>query len=154
MSFDRERLPDAVSYFEGEGLRLIGPGRWKTARCNFHGGSDSMRINVESGGWRCMACDEKGGDVLAFAMRRHGLEFIEAAKTLGAWIDDGKPQRTEGRPRTLSPRSAMEVIAHELLVLFVIVSDARQGLLPNDADWMRFLAGAGRIERLVSEYRT
>ncbi len=51
MSFDRERMPDPVSYFEGEGLKLSGPGKWKTTGCTFHGGSDSMRINVASGAW-------------------------------------------------------------------------------------------------------
>jgi hypothetical protein len=152
MSFDRDHLPDPAAYFDSEGLRLIGPGKWKTTGCNFHGGSDSMRVNTESGGWCCMACDAKGGDVLAYHMQCHGLEFIEGAKALGAWIEDGK-QRQDDRPRTLSPRSAMELIAHELLTLFIIISDARQGLLPNDADWHRFLAGAGRIERLASEYR-
>ena len=43
MSFERNQLPDAVSYYEGEGLRLIGPqsAKWKTTECRFHGGSES-----------------------------------------------------------------------------------------------------------------
>ncbi len=93
MSFDRNLLPDPTSYFESEGLKLAGPrsAKWKTTRCEFHGGN-SMRINVASGWWRCMNCDEHGGDVLAYHMQAHGLEFIEAAKALGAWVDDGKPR--------------------------------------------------------------
>lgn len=153
MAFDRHLLPDPAAYFEGEGLALIGRGPWRTTRCDFHAGSDSMRVNIQSGGWVCMACGEKGGDVLAYAMKRHGLEFVEAARSLGAWVDDGKPRREAERPHTLSPRAAMEVIAFELMVLFVVISDVRSGLLPNDADWQRFLAGAGRIERLAMEYR-
>lgn len=152
--FDRNLLPDPVAYLEAQGLALQGPGRWKTTRCAFHGGSDSMRINVDSGGWCCMACGTKGGDILAYAMKLQGLEFIEAAKTLGAWLEDGKPQRPDHRPRTLSHRSAMELIARELLVLIVVIGDARRGLLPNDGDWQRFLEGAGRIEHLAMEYRT
>lgn len=27
-----------------------------------------MRINVESGGWICMACNARGGDVVAYRM--------------------------------------------------------------------------------------
>ena len=153
MTFDRDRLPDPANYFDGEGLRLIGPGKWKTTHCVFHDGSDSMRVNVESGGWCCMACGAKGGDVLAYQMQRHGQEFANAARALGAWVDDGKPRRVDERPRTLSPRAALEVVAFELTVLWVVLSDARRGLLPNDADWHRFLVGSGRIEQLVSEYR-
>ena len=65
--FMRDRLPDPVSFFEAEGLTLTGPGKWKTTRCDFHDGSDSMRVNSESGAWRCMNCGAKGGDVLAYA---------------------------------------------------------------------------------------
>lgn len=59
-SFDRAALPDTESYFEAEGFDLKGPGKWKTTRCDFHGGSDSMRVNTEGGGWVCMASDELG----------------------------------------------------------------------------------------------
>jgi hypothetical protein len=154
MSFDRNQLPNALAYFEGEGLKLQGRGKWRTTRCDFHDGSDSMRVNTESGAWVCMACGAKGGDVLAYAMQRHDLQFVEACKSLGAWINDGRPQRADDRPRTLSPRAAMEVIAHELLVLIVVIADARRGLTPSDTDWQRFLEGAGRIDLLAAEYRS
>jgi hypothetical protein len=67
MPFDRTLLPDPVTYFENQGLTLKGPrsAKWKTTTCNFHGGSDSMRVNVATGAWVCMSCGEKGGDVLA-----------------------------------------------------------------------------------------
>ena len=44
MTFDRRNLPDAVSYYESEGLKLTSRGKWRTTECKFHGGSDSMRI--------------------------------------------------------------------------------------------------------------
>ena len=84
--FIRDHLPDAITYFESEGVHLVGPGRWKTGPCDFHGGSGSLRVNTESGGWRCMACSASGGDVLAFHMQRHGLEFVDAARLLGAYV--------------------------------------------------------------------
>lgn len=152
--FIRDRLPDPVSYFEGEGLTLTGPGKWKTTRCDFHDGSDSMRVNTETGGWVCMACGEKGGDVLSYAMRMHGLEFVEAARALGAYADDGKPHGGPTRSTTLAAREAMEVVALSLLVAVVVISDIRQGLIPSDADWSRFVTGAGYIEALAMEYRT
>ena len=68
MSFDRTHLPEPVGYFEERGLVLTGPARakWRTTACTFHGGSDSMRINTQTGAWVCMAgCGAKGGDVLA-----------------------------------------------------------------------------------------
>ena len=43
-----------------------------------------MRVNTQSGGWCCMSCGESGGDVLAYHMKFHSLEFIDAAKQLGA----------------------------------------------------------------------
>lgn len=92
MSLNRERLPDPDTFYSNEGLTLAGLSRaeWKTARCIFHGGSDSMRVNMASGAWVCMACNAKGGDVLAYRMQAHGEHFIDAAKALGAWVEDGK----------------------------------------------------------------
>lgn len=48
MSLDRDRLPDPRAFFDREGLALKGSGKWRTTRCDFHDGSDSMRVNVES----------------------------------------------------------------------------------------------------------
>jgi DNA primase len=85
--FERERLPEALRYFEAEGLQLIGRGAWRSALCPFHIDSrPSLRINMGSGAFRCMACGAKGGDVLAFHRARHGLSFVQAARDLGAWV--------------------------------------------------------------------
>ena len=153
MSFRRDLLPEPIGFYEGEGLALTGRGKWRTTRCIFHDGSDSMRINTQSGGWCCMNCGAKGGDVLAYRMEATGEDFLSAARALGALVDDGKPPAVREHARTLSARDAMEVVAFELLVLLVTISDARQGLLPNDADWQRFLQGVGRIDRLAMEFR-
>ena len=93
MSFSRTLLPDPATYFEVRGQELSGSrgSKWKTTSCIFHGGSDSMRINTATGAWVCMACNEKGGDVLAYQMAATGAEFVDAAKAIGAWVDDGKP---------------------------------------------------------------
>jgi hypothetical protein len=34
-----------------------------------------------------MVCGARGGDVLAFHQHKHGLNFVEACKQLGAWLE-------------------------------------------------------------------
>jgi hypothetical protein len=150
VTFVRERLPEPAAFFEGEGLPLAGRGKWRTTRCDFHVGSDSMRVNTESGGWVCMSCGVKGGDIVAYAMQRHGLEFVEAARALGAWSDDGRPPP---RPRAFTARDALTCVEVELNVCMLVIADARAGLMPNESDWSRFLAAAGRIDRIAQEAR-
>ena len=85
-AFKRERLPNPAEYYHEQGLKFTGGGEWKSAICPFHGDTKpSLRVRLDSGGFRCMVCGEHGGDVLAFHMQRHGLRFIEAARALGAW---------------------------------------------------------------------
>lgn len=84
--FRRDRLPSPEIYYAGKDARLIGRGEWRSARCPFHDDTrPSLRVNVRSGGFRCMVCGAHGGDVLAFHMQLTGLPFIEAAKALGVW---------------------------------------------------------------------
>jgi hypothetical protein len=150
--FVKDRLPEPVPYFDGEGVPLVGRGPWKTGPCHLHGGSDSLRVNTATGGWVCMACGAKGGDVLAYHMQRHGLEFVEAARALGAYVDDGKSYSRPTKATTLSARDAMQLTAHELRTALVVISSIRRGLIPSDTDWQRFIEGVGRLEALAMEY--
>ena len=152
-AFNRAALPDWPAYADTLGLTLVGRGKWRTTQCELHGGSDSLRVNIQSGGWCCMSCLAHGGDVLAHYMQRVGCCFREGAMMLGAW-DESKGKHTERQPRTLSARDAMEVIARELSVAVVVIRDARQGVIPTDDDWQRFLVAAGRIESLVADFRS
>lgn len=45
--------------------------------CPFHGGSDSLRIDVNNNRYNCFAC-EAGGDWLQFLMDYRGFSFLEA----------------------------------------------------------------------------
>lgn len=150
--FDRQALPEAQSYFEQRSYVLTGKGRWRTTRCDFHGGSDSMRVNVRSGGWCCMACGAKGGDVLAFHMQINGMEFVDAARDLGAWAGDAAPAPWRAAAG-LSSRDALELAAFEMKVALVVMSDARRGVLVAEPDWQRFLSAVGRVERLAEGAR-
>jgi CHC2 zinc finger len=152
--YRRDLLPDPLPFFEAEGVPLTGPGRWKTGPCHFHGGSDSLRVNTQSGGWCCMNCDAKGGDALAYAMQRYGLEFVQAARMLGAYVEDGRPHRGPARATTLTARESMELAAQEILIALLVISGIRAGVTPNQGDWDRFVSSARRLEMLASEYRT
>lgn len=102
--FRRDLLPDAVTYFESQG-RVTGKGKQRTTGCQIHGGSDSLGFNAETGCWLCRNCGAKGGDVLAYHMQAHELGFIEAARQLGAWINNSgqhaaaiTPSKAPARP--------------------------------------------------------
>lgn len=153
MTFDRNRLTEIVHVLEERGHKLTGPSRskWKTTNCAFHGGSDSMRVNTVTGAWVCMSCGAKGGDVLAYVMQSDGLEFVEAAKALGAWVDDGKPQ-VNHKPAPLSPRSALEVLGFEATVCAVAAGNLAAGKPLSEVDRARLLVCCNRITKLVEDF--
>jgi hypothetical protein len=149
--FNRDRVPGWSAYAVSTGLTLSGRGQWRTTRCDIHGGSDSLRVNVTSGGWICMACGAKGGDALAHYRQVSGKSFRQAASDLGAWINgrsDHSAQVT--RPARLAPSDALSALGPELTLCAVVISDARSGVIPNDTDWRRFLEAAGRVQFVAS----
>ena len=154
MSFDRTRLPDPAAYYEAQGLRLTGPrsAKWRTTACAFHGGSDSMRVNIFSGAFCCMNCGARGGDVLAYEMALNGLEFVEAARQLGAWVEDGRTPPTNPRPAPLSPRAALEVLGFESLLVAVAADMLAKGGSLSVIDAARLKTCASRINRIAGYY--
>ena len=85
-NFKRSNLQPPATYYKKEEIKLTGRGEWRNALCPFHDDHNpSLRIHINTGGFKCMACGVHGGDVLAFHMRRHGLSFKQAAKDLGTW---------------------------------------------------------------------
>ena len=153
MTFDRNLLPEPITYFENQGLTFKGnkSSPWITTACNFHGGSDSMRVHVRSGAWRCMNCGESGGDVLAYEIKHGGREFVDAAKALGCWVNDGRPQ-VQTKPTPLSPRLALSVLAFESTLTAVAAGNVANGVPLTDADRARLLVAANRINRLVEGF--
>ena len=149
MPFDRNALPEPLGYFEAQGLTFRErKGRWRTTRCEFHQGSDSLRVNVSTGAWCCMACNAHGGDVLAYEMAAHGLSFIEAAKQLGAWTEDGKPQQHR-RPKALPAHEALELIKRESNLVAIEAARLANGhAITNDIK-TRLLQAAGTIHHVL-----
>ncbi len=56
--------------------------------CPFHDDHrpQNFRVNLDTGAFRCFACGEKGGDIVAFVQRRHSVSFPDALRMLAdAW---------------------------------------------------------------------
>lgn len=146
--FIHENLPDPVTYFENEGLKLAGKGKWRTGPCNFHGSKATMRVNALTGAFVCMAgCGARGGDVLAYHMAAHGLTFIEAAKALGAWSEDGKPNKPQ-RPKALPANQAIQVLAFESTLTAIAAGNIAHGVSLTHKDRARLLVAARRINHI------
>ena len=156
MPFDRTLLPEPAGYFASQGLTLKGPHRspWQTTACSFHGGSDSMRFNLVSGGFVCMNCGVKGGDVLAYEMQASSLEFVAAAKALGAWVEDGRGPAGPQKPSPLSPRQALAVLSFESLIVAVAAGNLANGQPITDADRSRLRVCSNRITRLAEDFQS
>ena len=87
--FRRDRLPVPAAYYAKEGQTFQGTGEWRSTTCPFHEDRHpSLRVRLESGSFCCMVCGEKGGDIVSFHQKRHGLGFKEAVQALGAWGDE------------------------------------------------------------------
>lgn len=125
--FIRENLPDPLNYFNDRGL-VLHPGKdWRRTTCEFHSGSRSMQVNIKTGAFKCMAeCGAKGGDVLAYEMAIKACTFIEAAKLLNAYIEDGKHYQGSKRPRKIPPKDLILLLRHELYVSIQLVSKIKK----------------------------
>ena len=154
MAFNRDHLPNPEGYYtERAGLAFLErKGKWRTTACTFHGGSDCMRINTDTGAFACMAgCGARGGDVLAYHMALTGCDFIAAAKELGAWVDDGKSTSPPSRPAPLSARDALAVLAFEATLVAVAAANVASGVTLSASDRARLIQDAAQINT-VREY--
>jgi putative DNA primase/helicase len=102
--FDPARLPAPETYYAGQGVNLRGRGVQRTGNCLLHGGHDSFSVNLDSGAYCCFnpSCDARGGDVLDFHRHLHGVDFVEAARDLGAWIEGDEPAPTKPAAKPVS----------------------------------------------------
>jgi hypothetical protein len=150
--FDPNLLPDPLGYYEAAGYDLTGRGPWRTTRCDFHGGSDSMRVNTDSGAFKCMNCGIHGGDVLAFHMQLHGQDFLEAAEALGAVVDDGRSTGLR-RKTTLTASAALQLIDREAwLIVYALLST--EGLFTNPTDRARLIQASRVIKHVLEEVKS
>ena len=98
-----------------------------------------------------MACDAKGGDALSYHMQITGMEFVDAAKAMGAWVEDGRPAQ-QHKPTPLSPRQALQVMAVEANLVAVAAGNVAHGVTLSQVDISRLMQSANRITRLVEVF--
>lgn len=154
MSFNRNLLPDPLSYFEAQGLKITGPRNkpWFTTECRIHGGSDSMRVNQSTGIWVCMACGEKGRDLIDYEKRLFNEEFEVIARRLGAWVDDGKPYQPP-KPWSLSPRDALTALGEEANLIYIAAANLSFGCELTHSDLQRLNTAAQRIHFIKESFK-
>jgi hypothetical protein len=94
-SFCRELLPSPIDvYGECDRFNRNGWAKLKSG-CPFHVSKSKRSFFVHrSGGSKCFGCDW-AGDMIAFVMKRNGLNFRGACQRLGCWRERGKP----GKPK-------------------------------------------------------
>jgi len=71
--------------FEGQEIKTQGSSPWKLGGlCPFHADrqAGSFYIHLVSGGYCCFSCQAKGGDILDFTQKKHGLSFKDAVQKL------------------------------------------------------------------------
>ncbi|MGL4666456.1 MAG: CHC2 zinc finger domain-containing protein [Saezia sp.] len=154
MSFDRTLLPEPVDFYESQGMVLTGKGLWQKTLCPFHDDkSPSLSVNTHSGGFYCFSCGAKGGDVLSFLMQRDGLDFIAAAKALGAWKNDANKNNHKNayqykKAAPLSAQDALAMLKQESLICVLLVNDVLAGKNVSQDDLRRMSKAAGRIQTI------
>jgi DNA primase len=102
----KERVRSAVDIVDvvGATIELQPQGRNFVGRCPWHNDRrPSMTVNQERQTWKCWPCDI-GGDVFSFIMRRDGVDFPTALKSLAETA--GIPIEQYQRGKKAKPGSA------------------------------------------------
>jgi DNA primase len=118
----KERVRCAVDIVDviGATLELQPQGRNFVTRCPWHNDRrPSMTVNQERQTWKCWPCDI-GGDVFSFVMRRDGVDFPVAIRTLAELA--GIPVEEYSRGKKAEPGSPND--KETLLTAMKLVSDA------------------------------
>jgi len=77
------------------------------------------------------------------------MQFIDAAKALGAWTDDG--QTMNYKPSPVSARMMLEVLGFETQIVALIAADMVKCKPISQADKDRLLLAASRISNVSEE---
>jgi hypothetical protein len=83
---DRSLLPSPLAYYRQHFPTLRDKSKWVTVHCCFHEDRQpSLALHLPSGAFRCFGCGAKGGDLIAFHMKRYGMSFIATVNYFGGW---------------------------------------------------------------------
>jgi len=95
---------DIVEYIGRSGVALKKSGSHHKACCPFHSEkTPSFMVSADKQTWRCYGSCNEGGDVLSFAMKRHGWTFVEALEELAREV--GIKRERAARPDAQAERS-------------------------------------------------
>ncbi|MGB7346086.1 MAG: DNA primase [Pirellulaceae bacterium] len=125
----KERVRAAVDIVDviGATLELHPAGRNMAARCPWHNDKrPSLSVNRERQTWKCWPCDI-GGDVFSFVMKRDGVDFPTAMKTLAELAGIPIEEYTRGKKTT--PGSPDDKAT--LLAATKLIADAYYAQLDN-----------------------
>ncbi len=121
-----ENLPDSIAYYESLGHVFSSKGEWMTTNCEFHGGSDSMRIHRTSGSFKCMNCGIHGGGIISYHMQRFQVDYLQACKELGVNLG-GSNNRPPDRPKPLPAARAIELMSMEARIVWMLLTKIKTG---------------------------
>ena len=145
----KERVRSAVDIVDviGATLELQPQGRNFIARCPWHNDRrPSMTVNQERQTWKCWPCDI-GGDVFSFVMRRDGVEFPDAIRTLAELAGiPVEPFKRGPKPQPGSPNDK-----ETLLTAMKLVCDAYFQQLENGTSDDAKIARDYLAERGISD---
>lgn len=136
---------DIVNYIQ-QYTPLKKAGRNFKACCPFHSEkTPSFTVNPDTQSWRCFGACSEGGDIFSFAMKHHGLSFVEALKQLGDLAGVETEQRSpEQRQR--------DDYSDKLRGLLQTASDFYHDLLINgDSDDVRKVQAYVRDKRGLTD---
>ncbi|HZQ34946.1 MAG TPA: DNA primase [Dehalococcoidia bacterium] len=116
----------------GEQVRLLKAGRAYKALCPFHSEkTPSFSVNPERQSWRCFGQCADGGDVFKFVMKRDGVDFPTALRTLAerAGVELGRgpdPQAREAHERLFAANEAAITFFRQALTGSSAGAEARE----------------------------
>lgn len=85
--FNRDLLSNPQAYYS-QFFALKGNKAKHLVLCCFHHDKEpSLSLDLTTGRFNCFGCGASGGDIVDFHQLKYDLNFKEAAKDLGAWVD-------------------------------------------------------------------
>lgn len=110
LDFDlKERVRTAIDIVDvvSASLTVVPKGRMLAAHCPWHDDrSPSLTINQERQSWKCWVCDI-GGDIFSFVMKRDGVDFVTALKTLAEQAGIEFRQGPQAKPGSAQDKSTL-----------------------------------------------